>query len=231
MIERIRIQNEASFGDNPQDLKDLSQHNFIFGVNATGKTTISRIIADESAFPHCPVTWRGRIKMETLVYNRDFVDKNFDQSSELKGIFTLGEEDKDTVTKIATAKTELDELVNDLQTLTKTLEGEDGEGGERAELAELDADFAETCWRLKQKHDAKLKGAFAHFRHAKVAFRDKLLAEAQSNSASLESLSDLEKRSETVFGDAPERVVAVSVLEYDDLLRSYCKTSKLNSAR
>lgn len=220
MIERIRIQDEASYGSVPQDLEDLSEHNFIFGANATGKTTISKIIADESAFPHCPVTWRGGTKMETLVYNTDFVDKNFNQPSELKGIFTLGEEDKETLARIATAKSELDALVNDIQTLTKTLDGEDGRGGKRSELARLQDDFAERCWRLKQKHDAKLKGAFAGVRNAKVAFRDKLLAEAQSNSAQLEPLSDLERRAETVFGKAPEAAVAISVPQYDDLLRA-----------
>ncbi len=218
MIESIRIQDEASYGSIPQDLKDLSQHNFIFGVNATGKTTISRIIADESAFPHCPVTWHGQIKMETLVYNRNFVRKNFDQPSELKGIFTLGEEDKDALTKIATAKSELDALVDNIQTLTKTLEGEDGEGGRRSELAGLETKFEDKCWAQKQKHDDKLQGAFIRFRSKKFAFKNELLRQAQSNSAQLKRLSELERRAETVFGNAPERAVAISVPKYDDLL-------------
>ncbi len=218
MIERIRIQDEASYGSVPQDLKDLSQHNFIFGANATGKTTISKIIADESAFPHCPVTWRGGTKMETLVYNSDFVDKNFNQPSELKGIFTLGEKDQDTLERIATAKNALDTLVNEIQTLTQTLDGEDARGGKRSELGRLEDDFAETCWRLKQKHDTKLKGAFAGVRNAKVAFKDRLLAETKSNSAQLEPLSELERRAGTVFGKAPERADAISVPKYGVLL-------------
>ena len=77
MIESIRIQDEASFGSDPQVLAGLSHNNFIFGANGTGKTTVSRIIASESEFPHCRVTWRGGTKLETLVYNRDFVEKNF----------------------------------------------------------------------------------------------------------------------------------------------------------
>lgn len=48
MIESISIQNEACYGSTPQVLSGLSQFNFIFGSNATGKTTISRIIANES---------------------------------------------------------------------------------------------------------------------------------------------------------------------------------------
>lgn len=219
MIESIRIQDEASYGSIPQHLKDLSQRNFIFGANATGKTTISKIIADESAFPHCLVTWRGGTKLETLVYNRDFVDKNFDQSSELKGIFTLGEENKDTLERIATGKFELDALVNEIQALTKTLKGHDGEGGKRSQLAELETDFEDKCWGLKQKHDDKLQGAFTGFRNNKHAFKVHLLTEARSNSAQLESLSELERRAETVFAKAPEPAVAIPVPEYEDLLR------------
>lgn len=218
MIESIRIQNEASFGGTPQHLTDLSQHNFIFGANGTGKTTISRIIADESAFPHCSVNWGGRVKVEALVYNRDFVEKHFDQPSELTGIFTLGEEDKDALTKISTAKSELDALAEDIQKLSITLEGKDGEVGKRSELVVLEEGFEVRCWALKQKHDAKLQGAFRGFRNAKLAFKKELLKQAKSNSAELPSLAELEQRAETVFGSAPERAVAISVPEYEDLL-------------
>ena len=219
MIESIRIQDVASYGDDPQDLNALSRHNFIFGANGTGKTAISKIIADESAFPHCPINWRGATKLETLVYNRDFVDENFEQSSELKGIFTLGEEDKDALAKIRTAKSELDALGGDIQTLGKTLEGEDGAGGKRSELAEQETKFEEKCWALKQKHDDKLQDAFTRFRGSKRAFKKELLRQAQWNSAQFEPLSELERRAQTVFGTAPEAAVAISVPEYDDLLR------------
>lgn len=219
MIESILIQDEASYGSIPQALKDLSCHNFIFGANGTGKTTISKIIADESAFPHCTVTWRGGTKLETLVYNRDFVDKNFDQPSELKGIFTLGKEDKDALTRIKTLKSELDALVDGIQALNKTLEGEDGGGGKRSELAEIENDFETKCWGLKQKHDDKLQGAFSGFRSKKSAFKEKLLAETQSNSAQLKTLLEIERKAETVFGKAPEPASLISLPIYDDLLK------------
>jgi wobble nucleotide-excising tRNase len=218
MIESIRIQDEASYCSIPQDLKNLSHHNFIFGANGTGKTTISKIIADESIFPHCSVNWSGATKLETLVYNRDFVSKNFDPSSELKGIFTLGEEDKNALVKITTAKSELDALLVETKSLTKTLEGEDGSGGKKAELANLETDFEIKCWSLKQKHDNKLQGAFSGVRGKKSAFKEKLLAEANSNSAQLKPLLEIEQKAETVFGEAPTSVSSISEPFCDDLL-------------
>ena len=94
MIKGIRIKSVASFGDDEQVIDGLSQNNFFYGSNGSGKTTISRVIANEEDYSECTVIWHGGNKLQTFVYNRDFVDKNFNPDSELKGIFTLGEKMK-----------------------------------------------------------------------------------------------------------------------------------------
>ena len=146
MIENIYIRDIASYGTNPESLTDLSQLNFIYGSNGTGKTTISKIIADESLFPDCSVEWRVGTKLETFVYNRDFVEKNFNPSTELKGIFTLGEKDKYSLDKIEASKKEFDEIVTDIEKLKKTLDGEDENVGKNWELSALEDEFEEKCW-------------------------------------------------------------------------------------
>jgi len=218
MIESIQIQNEASYGSHGETLSGLSKHNFIYGSNGTGKTTISRVIANVSAFSDCSLVWRGGISLESLVYNRDFVEKNFNQSSELKGIFTLGKKDKDILDKIKDAKKALDSLKEDGLRLKRSLEGEDGNGGKKAELAELESEFEGKCWRLKQKHDKKLQGAFVGVRGKKSKFKSKLLTEAANNSAVLSDLDELENRAETIFGETPQTETTISVPDYKSLL-------------
>ena len=217
MIESIQIQNEASYGSPGETLSGLSKHNFIYGSNGTGKTTISRVIANVSAFSDCSLVWRGGISLESLVYNRDFVEKNFNQSSELKGIFTLGKKDKDILDKIKDAKKALDSLKEDGLRLKRSLEGEDGNGGKKAELAELESEFEGKCWRLKQKHDKKLQKAFVGVRRKK-SFKSKLLTEAANNSAVLSDLDELENRAETIFGETPQTETTISVPDYKSLL-------------
>lgn len=219
MIESIKIENEASYGSPGEILSGLSKHNFIYGSNGTGKTTISKVVANESAFSDCSLVWRGGIKLETLVYNRDFVEKNFDQSSELKGIFTLGEKDKEALDKIKTTKQEVDSLNSEIQKLKKTLEGDDDNGGKNAELAELESKFEEKCWKLKQKHDEKLQGAFVGVRGKKSAFKSKLLAEAANNSGVLKNLDEVENKAETIFGEMPQTETTITVPNYESLLR------------
>lgn len=91
MIESISISSVATFGETPVYVDALSQINFFFGSNSTGKTSVSRVIADETKFPKCNLTWKAGVKLKALVYNNDFVEHNFNQLEELKGVFTLGE--------------------------------------------------------------------------------------------------------------------------------------------
>lgn len=46
MISHIQIANMASYGVEPQKMASLKATDFIYGANGSGKTTISRIIAD-----------------------------------------------------------------------------------------------------------------------------------------------------------------------------------------
>lgn len=227
MIESIQIAGTATFADIPENLYDLSMFNFIYGANATGKTTISRVIASEDGYPNCKVTWKRGTRMQPMVYNRDFVETNFNQCSELKGVFTLGEKNIGTINKIATAKLELDGITKNIETLNQALHGENGTGGKKGELADLETDLKNKCWAQKRKHDAKLQGAFKGFRNDAESFKEKVFQEWAFNSATLEALADLEKKAETVFGPSQtiEKLIptldkdAILVLETDPILK------------
>ena len=202
MIESIRIAGVASYSQTPQFLTGLSRFNFLYGSNGSGKTTISRVIADDAGFPACSVTWNG-IKLQTMVYNRDFVTKNFSQSTELKGIFTLGEKNIESIKKLAFAKGELDAIVMKIEYMHFVLHGKDGTGGRMGELAALDENFRERCWSFYKKYKDKLYDAFDGSRSSKEKFKERILKERTFNSSPIKSLAVLEKRAETLFGPTP----------------------------
>jgi wobble nucleotide-excising tRNase len=211
MIESIQIKGVATYDKiNPQMMDDLSKLNFIFGSNGSGKTTISRVIANESDFSSCEVKWKNGTKLEPMVYNRDFVEHNF-QSSELKGIFTLGEQNVETLNKIEVAKEELKVITKKIENLQSQLGGSDNAGGKKAELAALEEAFKKKCWAQKQKHDSAFSGAFEGVRNSKDNYRDRVLKE-HNNSAELKPLAELEEKAKTVFGQTPTVELAIPII-------------------
>lgn len=218
MIESIAISSVATYGASPEQLNELSQFNFFFGSNGTGKTTISRVIADEAKFPTCKVSWKAGTKLQPLVYNHDFVDRNFNQSTTLKGVFTLGEKQVDTLAKIAAAKVDLDALTSRIENLTHSLQGFDGNGGKKGELATLEAEFKDKCWTKKQKYDSKLQGGFEGYRNSSEKFKSKIIQEQIANTATLLTLDELEKKAESVFGSTPTAVTLFPVIDATNLL-------------
>lgn len=203
MIESITISDIATYAIAPEALNGLAQFNYLFGSNGTGKTTVSRVIADEDTFPTCKVVWKAGTKLQAMVYNHDFVERNFTQSTELKGVFTLGENQVDSLNRIATAKVELDRLTTKIEGLTETLQGADGGGGKKGELATIEAGLKDKCWAQKQKHDAKLQGAFEGCRGSSEKFKAKVVQELAVNTAALLTLAELETKSESIFGTKP----------------------------
>ncbi len=218
MIERIQIRNVATYGTTTEELADLKKINFIYGSNGTGKTTISRVIADCASHEYCSLVWRGGTPIDLRVYNRDFIERNFNQPDELKGIFTLGEQDKETFDNILVARKELDRLKAGIIQRNATLNGESGDGGKIAELEALEIEFETKCWDLKLKHDEKLQGAFTGVRGKKSDFKAKLLAESESNSSAAIPLADIERKADTVFGETPQTAPSLTVPNGADLL-------------
>lgn len=218
MIESITVKDVATYGSALTTIDGLSQFNFLFGSNGTGKTTVSRVIADEAKYPTCSVNWKGGTKLQPLVYNHDFIERNFTQSAELKGVFTLGKRQADTLAKIAAAKSELDSLTTKIETLKNTLQGPDGTGGKKGELATLEAGFKDKCWAQKQKHDAKLQGGFEGVRNNSEKFKGKVLQEQVSNTATLLTLVELDKKAASLFGPTPTTETAVPAVDVSKLL-------------
>lgn len=197
MINGINIAGEASYSAEGQSLTDLRLLNFVYGSNGSGKTTISRVIHDPGSYPSCSLAWANNLPLECLVYNVDFVERNF--ASSIPGIFTLGEENVETLARIDELKGQLGEISATIVNRRNTLQGVDGTGGKMGELASLRADIQRECWSAKGRHDAHFKGAFTGVRNSTSNFCDRMLEEWVSNTAALHTLDDLKARAAVVF--------------------------------
>lgn len=218
MIESMSIGSVATFGSEPEVMENLSKFNYLFGPNGSGKTTISRVIAEQEGYPSCNVRWRAGRELETMVYNLDFVERNFTQSTELKGVFTLGEQQIETLGKIARVRDDIERLEAQGENLKETLSGPNDTGGKRAERQRVEDELKKQCWDQKKKHDANFSEAFRGVRSSGDKFKAKILSHRAKNSTSPPELDDLVMRAGTVFGSSPNHESLVPALDGSDLL-------------
>jgi wobble nucleotide-excising tRNase len=218
MIESLSIANAATYGDVKQNLDELARFNFIFGSNGAGKTTITRVIANPASHPNCAISWQKGTALETLVYNRDFVERNFNSPQRLKGIFTLGEKDKANLDAIATKKAEQDEITTKIDKLSNTLHGADQKSGKKKELADLETEIKEKCWAQKIKHDGAFSDAFTGLRNNSEKFKKHTISQLGFNAAEIKTLEYLTEKAKIVFGPTPSIEPAVPMLVANDML-------------
>ena len=219
MIKEIHIKNTATYGNNPEKLSRLKKVNFVFGSNGTGKTTISRIIANSEKFPSCSVIWENNENIQAMVYNRDFIEENFETSTELKGILTLGKGNIEVINEINSTKTKIDDIVEEIRTLTVTRDGDvnNGKIGKRGELAKIEEEFKQVCWKQKQKYDDRFKDAFSGLRNSTEKFKQKIIEQSNSNKRELKSLKYLEDTASIIFGTPPNLQPPLSKIVTENL--------------
>jgi len=61
MIETIRLSGVATYAPEAQSLHGLKKVNYFYGANGSGKTTVSRLIADplHPDYSLCSLTWNA----------------------------------------------------------------------------------------------------------------------------------------------------------------------------
>jgi len=218
MINEIQINPPVATYQLSNTLNDLRKINFIFGANGTGKTTISRVIAGEAGHDHCRVLWQGGNELERRVYNRDFVDRNFNQDGPLQGVFTLGEDQVEAEKKIEELRPNIEKVTQEIESLNNQLDGFAEQRGVRQELYDLEPVLRDKCWLQKQCHDDYFQVAFIGVRNNADKFKARVLSEYETNTAELLLLDELKHKAQTIFSNDIERVAPLQAIAADELV-------------
>ena len=117
MIKKITMHNVASY-KNMVSLETDKKINLLYGLNGTGKSTLSDYLYNrhESKFKDCSVEGIG-VSDEILVYNQQFIRDNFYETENIPGIFTLSKENKEIKKIIDDAKKNLSDLIKEKDNL------------------------------------------------------------------------------------------------------------------
>ncbi|NIE81703.1 AAA family ATPase [Asaia sp. As-1742] len=217
MIEGIKIAGCASYSVEGQWLTELRKINFIYGANGSGKTSISRVIADPANHPTSTIRWANERPLECLVYNTDFMERNF--RSNLPGIFTLGEHDAAVLDQIDQTRKKIAEIEHDISARDIVLRGNDGASGKLGDRSALRENIVNECWKLKNRYDADFQSAFTGVRGSRARFCDEILSQWASNRATLHPLDDLKKRAAVIFEKGIARESTIRVPDGVELTR------------
>lgn len=213
MLESIIIKNVATYGLTGIQIDNLKKINFIYGANGCGKTTLSKLIynPDNIVYSNCSLKWKGGLPINTLVYNKDFRDRNFGKGR-IDGIFTLGQATKEEIEAIEKMQTELSDLKTKGIDKKSTLEKQE-------ELkSQEDTNFKEIIWRdIYKENEIVFKEAFRGFMK-KDTFKDKILYEFENNQEQLITLEELREKAQTIFVKTPTTLPSISIIEFHRLL-------------
>ncbi|MBF7045925.1 AAA family ATPase [Campylobacter volucris] len=154
MITKISMKNVASYKDETT-LETNKRINLIYGLNGAGKTQISKFLANQNDenFKDCKAEGLSN-EQQILVYNQDFIQKNFYDTDKQQGIFTLSEEN-------TSIKQEIENLQKELIRLKSNQDENERKLKEKQEdIIKIENDFKDDIWKIKLSYYKDFKQFF-----------------------------------------------------------------------
>lgn len=192
MIKKIHIGNIATYI--PGVEIEPKKINFIYGANGTGKSTLSKVLGNEIFSSECNIEWNTGIKEEVIVYNKGFVEKNFQNDIALKGIFSMGEENIEKQNEIKEKKNKIDELNKEIAKYENKINEFDND------KRVYRNDIEDKCWHIQKQYGEEFKSALTGSRSSKKNFCDKCIEVYKSLEVDkVLSVEELRTRYKTIF--------------------------------
>ena len=199
MIKKIVLSNVASFNGEVHAMQPLKEVNYFYGANGSGKTTISRVLDNPAGYPACKVEQDVGVTLPVVVYNHDFVKRNFSSYAGIKSVFTVGKGNVTINSKIEEKKGEIRKIEAEVEKFKGTLEGVEGHVGYRDQLEQVKTLYVEYCWNEYLKLKDRFSFAFRGYMNSKTVFFAKFREEYGANHASLQPLDYLERTAQTLI--------------------------------
>lgn len=148
MITEITMNGVASYKQ-PTTLHTEKLVNLIYGLNGTGKSTLSEFLrhSEDAFYEHCSLNPKiNEDEEEILVYNDKYVQDVFYEKDDFKGIFTISQENAEAYKKIESLR----ERRQYLQNQQKINEEEKKKREEVHQKAYLT--YINSIWKIKQDY-------------------------------------------------------------------------------
>lgn len=211
MITKINLNKITSF-KNPTVLETDKKVNLIYGLNGTGKSTLSDFLykQQEDCFKDCSIEGIDN-NHEVLVYNQTFIQETFFESEILKGIFTLSKGNKEAETKIANCLKEITKLESEKETKSKELETEKSSINQKSETAK------NAVWKIKTDYsggDRVLEFCLDGYKGAKDTLFNHIISLPKPTAKPTKSIDDLKTDLQSISGENAQKYPILSLITF-----------------
>lgn len=212
MISKISIQNIASYKA-ATILATDKKVNVVYGLNGSGKSTLSNYLYQPEApeYHGCSVDMANDASL--YVYNQRFIEENFYEADNLKGIFSLSKENKDIEKAINEAHVELS-----TQALVEEKEQKIA-SDERAGISAKRSSACSVTWKIKQEFtggDRVLEGFLDGLKGNKETLYSYLSSLPKPADKPDTDILQLKAGVEALRGDSAQQYSTLNFLEFDE---------------
>ncbi len=228
MINSITLKDVASYSPtSPVVIQTGNKKiNLFYGLNGSGKSTIGNFLRSPELpeFQNCSIQ-PSELNEEILVYNQDFIRKNFYEIPDFQGVFTLSEENKDVEQAIEEATEQVANLNQKIEASATKV------SGKNSDIENEEASLKDSVWKAKTEYEnSALDFCLEGFRRNKVGFLNKVRSSRGKASSTIESLKkeaqELSGQDGTLLSNVPNISFDASSSENAPILNQIIVGSK-----
>lgn len=227
MINEITMKNVATYNQVGVKIEGLKRLNYFFGNNGSEKSTIAKylqslVIGDlENKYVSCSKDSDDPMQEEILIFNKDFVERNFRQNQTLKGIFSLDQKNAEIDKQI---KVNEEDITQKLQK-KHDIEEKNNEIDQRNN--QLKTELTEKCFNKRNifKSFSKIKLDYSGSKKNNLEHVEKIIQHNKIEKSKFEHLNDLYKK---LYEDNLNNIdLSLDIQLFDKLLQKHNKLSVL----
>lgn len=211
MITKINLNKIASY-KSLTALETDKKVNLIYGLNGTGKSTLSNYLNQQTdeKYKSCSVEGLDH-NHKILVYNQTFIQETFFEAENLKGIFTLSKENKEAETKISNAQKEITKLESENAVKLQELEKEKTSINQKQETAK------NAVWKIKTDYsggDRVLEFCLDGYKGSKDNLFNHIVALVKPTAKPTKTIDDLKSNLQSISGDNAQKYSFLSEITF-----------------